>query len=347
MLWILGLLIFAALFIVIAGWWFSEPGYSGPVSDHFNGSKFVNPSGATTQSTLEVLKWSLNREPGEWTELTEENATFAEKPASRVTNSLAITYVNHATFLIQTGGLNILLDPVWSERVSPLSFAGPKRMRPPGLKFEDLPEIDLVILSHNHYDHLDIETLKKINTQYAPDFIVPLGVDLYLNKQGISQTTALDWWDQEAVSEDIVVNSVPAQHFSARGLFDRNKTLWAGYVLETPFGNVYFAGDTGYDDFFKEIGEKFGSVKVGLIPIGAYKPEWFMGPIHVNPAEAIQIHKDVNAEISFGMHFGTFPLADDGMEEPANDFYEAMQKPENAGVNFKLLTEGDTFRLQK
>lgn len=346
MLWILGLLIFAALFIVIAGWWFSAPGYDGPVSDHFNGSKFENLSGAAAKSPWEAFKWSLNRDPGPWTELTGDDVTFAEKPAARVMDSLAITYVNHATFLIQTGGLNILIDPVWSDRVSPLSFAGPKRMRPPGLKFDDLPEIDLVILSHNHYDHLDIETLKKLNSLYAPNFIVPLGVDLYLNQEGISNTTALDWWDDESVSESVNVTSVPAQHFSSRGLFDRNKTLWAGYVLETGSGNVYFAGDTGYGDFFTDIREKFGSIKVGLIPIGAYKPEWFMGPIHVNPAEAIQVHKDLNAEISFGMHFGTFPLADDGMEEPVNDFSEAIQKPENKGANFKLLTEGDTFVIQ-
>lgn len=346
MLWILGLLILAALGIIFAGWWFSAPGYHGQVTDHFNGTKFENLNGASAKSPWEAFKWSLGREPGPWTELTEDEVTFAEKPAARVPDSLAITYVNHATFLIQTGGLNILLDPVWSDRVSPLSFAGPKRMRPPGLKFEDLPEIDLVIISHNHYDHLDIETLRKLKSLYEPDFIVPLGVDLYLNKQEISTTAALDWWDQKAVSGEVTVNSVPAQHFSARGLFDQNKTLWSGYVLETPLGNVYFAGDTGYGDFFTEIGEKFGSIKVALIPIGAYKPQWFMGPIHVNPSEAIQIHKDVDAEISFGMHFGTFPLADDGMEEPANDFYEAIQKPENAGVNFKLLTEGDTFRLQ-
>ena len=293
----------------------------------------------------DVLKWSFTGERGEWTKLTQQDVTFAEKPAPSVNNSLAITYVNHATFLIQTGGLNILTDPVWSERVSPLSFAGPKRMRPPGIRFEDLPEIDLIIISHNHYDHLDIETLRKLNEQYSPEFIVPLGVDLYLNQEGITNTTALDWWEDESVSESVNITSVPAQHFSSRGLFDRNKTLWAGYVLETDSGNVYFAGDTGYGDFFKEIGQRFADITVGLIPIGAYKPLWFMSPIHVNPEEAIEIHKDVNAGISFGMHFGTFPLADDGMEEPASDFSKAMEKPENAGVNFKLLTEGDTFRL--
>lgn len=346
MLWVLALLVIVFLGISIIGWWFSAQGYEGSTTNHFNGTTFENLEDVEAKGFFDVLKWSINREEGEWMELTEDDVTFAEKPASRVTNSLSITYVNHATFLIQAGGLNILTDPVWSERVSPLSFAGPKRMRPPGLKYEDLPEIDFVIISHNHYDHLDINTLKKLNEQYSPEFIVPLGVDLYLNQEGISQTISLDWWSEHSVSETVTVTSVPAQHFSARGLFDRNKTLWAGYVLEADSGSVYFAGDTGYGEFFKEIGKRFDDITVGLIPIGAYKPQWFMSPIHVNPEEAIQVHKDVNAKISFGMHFGTFPLADDGMDEPVNDFTDAMKKTENAGVNFKLLTEGDTFRLQ-
>ena len=346
MLWILSLLIIIALGITFIGWWFSAPGYAGQTSNHFNGNTFKNLKNVTDKGWVDVLKWSFNREEGEWTELTESDVTFGEKPVASVTNSLALTYVNHATFLIQAGGLNILTDPVWSERVSPLSFAGPKRMRPPGVRFEDLPVIDLVVISHNHYDHLDIDTLKKLNDQFSPRFIVPLGVDLYLKQEGISNAISMDWWDESSVSESVKVTSVPAQHFSSRGLFDRNKTLWSGYIFETDAGTLYFAGDTGYGEFFKEIGGRFENITVALIPIGAYKPQWFMGPIHVNPEEAIQIHKDVNAEISFGMHFGTFPLADDGMEEPIDDFSKAIKKPENAGVNFKLLKEGDTFRRQ-
>jgi L-ascorbate metabolism protein UlaG (beta-lactamase superfamily) len=346
MLWILSLLVIITLGISFLGWWFSAPGYNGPSSEHFNGTTFENLSEVEAKGFFDLIKWSFSREEGEWVKLTDEDVSFAEKPSPTVGNSLAITFVNHATFLIQTNGLNILTDPVWSNRVSPLSFAGPKRMRPPGLKFEDLPKIDLILISHNHYDHLDIDTLKKLNAAYSPEFIVPLGVDLYLNREGISNTTSLDWWEASSASESITITSVPAQHFSARGLFDQNRTLWAGYVLETGYGNVYFAGDTGYGEFFKEIEEKFNPITVGLIPIGAYKPKWFMGPIHVNPEEALQAHKDLNAEISFGMHFGTFPLADDGMKEPINDFTEAMQKPENKGLNFKLLTEGDSFLLQ-
>lgn len=346
MLWIVGLLIVFALFITIAGWVFSKPGYQGPKSDHFNGTTFKNPGDVPSKDFFDVMKWYFQRDQGEWTQVPEEEITFAERPDDNVTTGMKITYVNHSTFLIQTAGVNILTDPVWSERVSPMSFAGPKRFRPPGVRFEDLPPIDLIIISHNHYDHLDISTLKKLNEQFEPRVIVPLGVDVYLNQEGIENTIALDWEEEQPIDSDITVHSVQTQHFSARGLFDRDKTLWSGYVIDTPVGSVYFAGDTGYGDFFKQIGGQHPDIKVGLIPIGAYKPRWFMKPMHVNPAEAIQIHKDVGAEISFGMHFGTFPLADDGMDDPENDFAQAMQQPENKGVNFKLLTEGDTFEVQ-
>lgn len=333
-----------AFAIFSLGWIVSEPGYNGPKSDHFNGSTFENPGNVPSKGFFDVMKWYMQREQGEWTEIPESEVTFASKPEDSVTEGMVITYVNHSTFLIQTAGVNILTDPVWSERVSPFSFAGPKRFRPAGVKFEDLPPIDLVLISHNHYDHLDIETLKRLNSQFAPRFVVPLGVDQYLIKEGIDSIFPLDWWDAKPIDSDITVHSVQAQHFSARGLFDRDKTLWSGYVIDTPAGNVYFAGDTGYGSFFKNIGEKY-DITVGLIPIGAYKPRWFMSPVHTDPAEAIQIHKDVGAEISFGMHFGTFPLADDGMKDPENDFSKAIQQPENRGVNFKLLTEGDRFNL--
>ncbi len=346
MMWLIGAAAFLMLLIITLGYFFSQPGYKGSASTHFNGTTFQNINNVPDKGFFDAMKWYFTRNQGEWNELSESEITFAKKPAERVHNSLVITYVNHATFLIQTDGLNILTDPVWSNRVSPFSFAGPKRMRPPGVKFEDLPPIDLVIISHNHYDHLDLSTLKKLDNRFNPLIAVPLGVDELLKKEGFKQTVALDWWESHEISEQLKINFVPAQHFSARGLFDRNKTLWGGYVLNTSSGNVYFAGDTGYGDFFSEIGARFKPIKVGLIPIGTYKPRWFMGPIHVDPAEAIQAHKDVGAEISFGMHFGTFPLADDGMKEPEADFAKAIRQPENRGVNFKLLTEGDSFTLK-
>lgn len=345
MMWLFILLLTISLVVVSVGWMVSKPGYKGSKSDHFNGTTFQNPDDVPDKDFFDVLKWSVQRDRGKWNKIPESEIVYAQKPAEYVTNGMVITYVNHSTFLIQTAGVNILTDPVWSKRVSPVKFAGPKRFRPPGLRFEDLPPIHLVLISHNHYDHLDIETLRKINEKFEPRVVVPLGVDRYLNDEGISQTIALDWWEEKPIDSDITVHSVQAQHFSARGLFDRNKTLWSGYVIDTPAGGVYFAGDSGYGEFFKEIGKRY-DIKIGMIPIGAYKPQWFMSPMHIDPEEAIQVHKDVGAEISFGMHFGTFPLADDGMNEPENDFVKAIQKPENRGVNFKLLTEGDTFSIQ-
>ncbi|MFP8490051.1 MBL fold metallo-hydrolase [Gracilimonas sp. Q87] len=340
------LIVTGAIFIASLGWYVSEPGYKGPVTEHFNGETFENPDEVPEKTFFDVMKWYFQRDQGEWTPVPESEITFAAKPVSNVIDGMVITYVNHSTFLIQVAGVNILTDPVWSDRVSPVSFAGPKRYRPAGVRFEDLPRIDLIVISHNHYDHLNLETLKKINEIYEPRVIAPLGVGRMLNSNGINKVFELNWWDNKVIDSDITIHSVQAQHFSARGLFDRDKTFWNGYVIETPAGNVYFAGDTGYGSFFKDIGQRYPNIKVGLIPIGAYKPRWFMKPMHVNPEEAIQVHKDVGAEISFGMHFGTFPLADDGMKDPENDFSSAMQKSENRGVNFKLLTEGDSFSIK-
>ncbi len=303
----------------------SEPVYRGPKSDHFNGKRFFNYGRNNTRNLGHVLKWMLTRQRKPWTQTSTPDAI--ERPLEEVTDHIRITHVNHSTFLIQCNGINILTDPVWSERASPFSWAGPKRMKPPAFPMTELPRIDLVLVSHNHYDHLDIDTLKILHKQYQPKFLVPLGVNRLLAKHAISNVAPMDWWDVSSEGGNATIQAVPAQHSSARGMFDKDQTLWCGFTISIPNGKIYFAGDTGYDKgVFARIHERCGSFKVSLLPIGAYQPRWFMKPLHCSPAEAVQIHIDVKSEISIASHFGTFPLADEGQTEPVEDLRIALQE---------------------
>jgi L-ascorbate metabolism protein UlaG (beta-lactamase superfamily) len=322
---------------IIVGLLLSAPTYHGPTSDHFDGKKFLNPAGVKAKGLPDVFKWMRERKPGKWEK---KNVKFGAKPLPRYDNGVRITFVNHSTFLIQVDGVNILTDPVWSERVSPFTFAGPQRMRPPGIALDDLPKIDLVLLSHNHYDHLDIATVKHIHDKYNPQFIVPLGVGAYLKSKKIDQVKELDWWQTEAFGTGFTIESVPAQHFSGRGTFDRDGTLWCGYCIHGRHGNIYFAGDTGYNPAtFKEIGLRTKPT-ISIIPIGAFKPEWFMSPIHCSPQEAVQIHKDLKSPQSIASHFGTFPLADDGCDDPIEGLRIALEREGIPQAQFMTLEEG-------
>ncbi|MDX1960294.1 MAG: MBL fold metallo-hydrolase [Leptospiraceae bacterium] len=238
---------------------------------------------------------------------------------------LSVTWIGHATTLVQVDGLNILTDPIWSERCSPVSFAGPKRYTPPGISIDDLPNIDIVVISHNHYDHMDIPTLKLLEKKFRPVFIVGLKNKKFLVKEGLTNVREMDWWESINV-RNLKVTFTPTQHFSSRGVFDRDATLWGSYVLEGKKNKIYFAGDTGYSSSFKMIGEKFPEIDIAILPIGAYEPIWFMQPIHMSPKESVQSFLDLNAKYMVPMHYLTFVLTDEALDEPLKITKELMQK---------------------
>lgn len=318
------ILLIAALIVlvVMVGFLLSEKGYKGPATDHFDGKRFKNPSGKSANGFVDIYKYLTTRKPDKW--IRNYETYVRDTPIQLpLQDEVIVTFVNHSSFLIQYQGINILVDPVWSERCSPVSFAGPKRMRPPGINFKDLPRIDLVLISHNHYDHLDKATIKKIIATHSPKFICPLGVDHTLTKWGAVDIQAIDWYET-VDCDSLKITATPANHFTSRGTFDRDKTLWSGFVINYGTHRLYYAGDSGYSDIFKHIGDRLGPMDLSLIPIGAYLPKWFMSPIHVSPIESVLIHQDVGSKQSIAMHFGTFPLADDGPQRPINELKENL-----------------------
>lgn len=317
---IFAVLALGLIIIVGLGWYFSAPAYEGPVSDHFDGKRFHNKT-TRPNGFGNFLKWMVSRKPGTWSELRENKAY--PSPEARVQGErYRVTFINHATFLIQIDGLNILTDPIWSERCSPVSFFGPKRVRAPGVAFDDLPRIDVVLISHNHYDHLDLDTLKKLWLRDKPRIIAGLGNEAFLKKHGIASND-LDWWEELSLGSGRKLYAVPAQHFSNRGLNDRNKTLWIGFVIEAPGAKIYFAGDTGFGEHFQNIRDRFGPIDLALLPIGAFIPTWFMHFVHISPEEALKAAAILEAQQSIGMHFGTFRLADDAEDEPLRELARA------------------------
>lgn len=331
-----------AVAYLVADRMLSAPGYAGPDSEHFAGGRFRNPGPDERHGFFDFLRWRLTSRPGAWRPWTDA-PPGAPPPRAVGGGRLRVTFVGHATVLVQTDGLNILTDPVWSERVSPLTWAGPKRVRPPGIRFEDLPPIDLVLISHNHYDHLDVSTLRRLRDEHRPRFVVPLGVGALLESEGVEGATELDWRQEENVAAGVRVVCVPAKHFSGRGLRDRDRTLWCGYVVEGPSGAVYFAGDTASGPHFAEVRERFGRVRLALLPIGAFLPRWFMRPVHVSPEEAVAAHETLGASTSVAIHFGTFPLGDDGETEAVEGLERGLTDRGVSPEEFRVLDFGEGF----
>lgn len=258
-----------------------------------------------------------------------------------------LTWIGHSAFLLQYGGMNILTDPMLGEYASPVRWAGPKRMNPPGLTVEELPDIDWVILSHDHYDHLDRDTIlgiEKKQRDHPPHYFVPLGVKEWFKDEGIDRVTELDWW-QSVQKDGWEFICVPAQHFSGWWLFSTNKTLWAGWILKHPDFSFYFVGDTGYNEDFKIIGEKFGPFALTAIPIGAYEPRWFMSPVHVDPEHAVQIHIDVRSRFSVAMHWGVFLLSDEKPDDPPKVLKKALDEKGISQGEFVSLQIGEMIDL--
>lgn len=269
----------------------------------------------------------------------------------------AVTWIGHATVLAQLGGITLLTDPMFSERASPLSFAGPARAQPPGVPLPALPRVDLVLASHNHYDHLDDPTIRALNAQAGgpPLFVVPLGLKRWLAGRGVQHAVELDWWEHHRLG-DVEVALVPAQHWSGRGLHDRMKTLWGGFAVFAPDCHLFFAGDTGYSRDFADIRSRYaerhaaaagGGFDIALLPIGAYEPRWFMAEQHVNVHEAIKIHRDLNAKRSLGVHWGTFELTDEPLDEPPQVLAAQRTAQGLADDEFFVLAIGQTHRLPR
>jgi N-acyl-phosphatidylethanolamine-hydrolysing phospholipase D len=261
----------------------------------------------------------------------------------------SLTWIGHSAFLLQHGGLNVLTDPHLSARASPLSFAGPARVVPPGLQFHELPPIDAVLISHNHYDHLDERTVRRLAREHRGlRFFVPLGLAAWFRRRGLERVTELGWWQSaelDAAAGRVRVTAVPVQHFSGRGLRDRNATLWCGLVLEHAGAKVFFAGDTGYSRDFADIAARFAPFDLALIPIGAYEPRGFMAPVHVNPEEAVRIHQDLGSRQSVAMHWGTFRLTLEPMDEPPRRLAAALQAAHVPLERFIVMRHGECRRL--
>ena len=267
------------------------------------------------------------------------------RPPNVGPDDVVVTFVGHATFLIQVAGINLLTDPVYAERASPVSFAGPRRVRAPGVRFDDLPAISLVLLSHNHYDHCDLGTLRALDRRFQPRLVAPIGNGRLLRSAGIHQVEEIDWW-QSASAAPLPVTLTPAQHFSARSMFDRNRALWGGFLIEARGRRILFAGDSGYGPHWREIARRLGPFDLALLPIGAYEPRWFMKDIHMNPAEAVQAHLDLGARQSIAMHFGTFQLTPEGIDEPVRGLATALRQRGVSADQFRTVDVGESVLMR-
>ncbi|MBL6785563.1 MAG: MBL fold metallo-hydrolase [Rickettsiales bacterium] len=329
--------IFCFFLIVSCG----APDLDYPKSDHFDGEVFHNLNEAKSQKSFKAfLKWRFTSKREKWPDWVEIEQQKIKTPRNSK-GDLSVTFINHATLLIQFDGVNILSDPVYSKRTSPLTFAGPKRVKKPGVKFDDLPKIDIIIISHNHYDSFDVRTLERLIKRDNPVILFGLGSSYYLDEEFRTKNIEMDWQD-EYVFNGVKFVFLPAKHWSKRGFSDLNKSLWGAFAI-IGSKQIYFASDTGYSDHFKNAQKQFDEFDLALIPIGAYEPRWFMKQAHINPEEAVIAHQDLKSKKSIAMHFGTFQLTNEAIDDPEKDLQKAKTK---YGINddeFVVLKEGESL----
>ena len=322
------------------------------------GKQFTNPYLTNPRRKLiDFFLWQLGyyndvkkprKKPKTFSFPNKNEKSSAQKPQ--------ITWVNHSTFLVEIGGIRLLTDPIWSKRCSPFNFIGPKRQHEHGVKIDQLPNVDIVLISHDHYDHLDKKTVLYLMSRFPKIlWVVPLGLKKWFQKRGASNIIELSWWESSASHQlnfpkiSLKVTAVPAQHFSGRGIFKKNRTLWVGYVIEfitkeKELKRLYFVGDTGYnDEDFKAIGKTFKKMDLSLIPIGAYVPKKFMSPVHIGPSKAVQIHQEVHSHLSLGMHWKTFHLSEEGVEQPPYDLYCELRNKRIDPKTFRVINIGQTI----
>ncbi|WP_045680646.1 MBL fold metallo-hydrolase [Martelella endophytica] len=320
--------------------------YDGPKSDHFDGARFFNPEGMSLPGFREMLKWQMESNRAKWPKSVA--CPFAPaRPAPEVSgNELRVTMIGHASLLIQVAGANILTDPIFDERASPFRSVGPKRVCPPGVLIEDLPKIDTILVTHNHYDHLSLDTLEMLHEAHRPRFITPLGNDTIIRSRlSDADITVLDWGGQAMTAGGVGVIAEPCHHWSARGIADRRMALWAAFVLETPAGRIYHIGDTGFHEGrnYRAAAEKYGSFRLANLPIGAYEPRSFMRGEHQDPVEAVEGFRLCNTAYAVGHHFGTFQLTDEGRDAPVETLKSALADAGIGEDRFRPLEPGEAF----
>lgn len=321
---------------------------------NFTITRYENIGDSGNPNFWKLVKWKLTREKPEWPKLPKDKqaTTKPNIPKNNNDDQIMVTYINHSTTLIQMGGKNILTDPIWSSHAGPYGILGVKRSIYPGVEMEDLPNIDFILISHSHYDHLDLPSIELLVKKHRPLIITGLGVTRYIDycQEALENCYELKWWENlKTTNSEVSFNFVPAYHWSSRYLFDKNTSLWGGFVIESKKDKVYFAGDTGFSDgeIFKQIKEKYGHISLSLLPIGAYKPDWFFSSMHTSPSEAVKIFKILGSSYAIPIHYDTFELTDDKYDDPLNDLKKALKEENILASKFIILSPGKTIEMPK